>query len=121
MQWSLASNSLPALASRHFSHAQQSQEHDRVGPNASESNAQEHVTGRARALAADPAQRADVVREVVREKLGAMLGVAGEDVEPSKKISELGVDSLMAIEVKVNIQLQNYIYTLYSIIFFIPY
>jgi surfactin synthase thioesterase subunit/acyl carrier protein len=41
-----------------------------------------------------------VVREVVREKLGAMLGVAGEDVEPSKKISELGVDSLMAIEVK---------------------
>jgi hypothetical protein len=101
LQWSIASNSLPALATRQFALAQQAQENAHAGTQAQDSSSQEHVNGRDRALAADPEQRAAVVRDVVREKLGAMLGVAGEDVESSKKISELGVDSLMAIEVKV--------------------
>jgi acyl carrier protein len=34
-------------------------------------------------------------------KACGMLGVSAEDVEPTKKIVELGADSLMSIEVKV--------------------
>jgi acyl carrier protein len=52
-------------------------------------------------LTAKPEERLGVVRGIIKEKLGALLGVTADDIEPTNKIVELGVDSLMAIEVKV--------------------
>jgi Phosphopantetheine attachment site len=61
----------------------------------------EGTNGRTDVLAASPSARFGVVLKFVQERFGSLLGVVAEDVEPSKKIPELGVDSLNAIEIKV--------------------
>lgn len=50
--------------------------------------------------ATEPQERADVVVQAVRGRLGRALGVASEDVEPTKLLSDYGVDSLMAAELR---------------------
>jgi hypothetical protein len=89
--------SIPAVESLQYAHILQEHTEKTV------SAASQRTTVRARAHAVDAEQRVDVVRKVLREKFGAVLGVAEEDVGLAKKLSELGVDSLMAIEVKVEI------------------
>lgn len=108
MKWSTASNSLPSLSSSLFSLSLLAQSDALAQSGSSESGNTssqngKSVSARAAALSASEGEeRVKVVRESIKEKIGSMLGVNGEDVEPSRKISDLGVDSLMAIEVKVN-------------------
>lgn len=105
VKWTTASNSLPSLSTSLFSLSVLA-EADALSQSSSESGNSSQkgnsLSGRAAALAAaEGEERVTVVRECIKEKIGAMLGVNGEDVEASRKIADLGVDSLMAIEVKV--------------------
>ncbi len=50
--------------------------------------------------AASEEERPEVLKDNLKKKLGSMLGVSTEDIEGSHKLSDLGVDSLMAVELK---------------------
>jgi acyl carrier protein len=42
-----------------------------------------------------------------RDKFGELLGVPAEEVKPEKRITDLGIDSLMSTEIKV---IKNHIF-----------
>jgi acyl transferase domain-containing protein/NADP-dependent 3-hydroxy acid dehydrogenase YdfG/acyl carrier protein len=49
---------------------------------------------------ADPAQRSELVSAVLRSKAGLLLGIDGEEIERDRPLLELGLDSLMAVEMR---------------------
>ncbi|KAI0025053.1 hypothetical protein F4780DRAFT_768373 [Xylariomycetidae sp. FL0641] len=51
-------------------------------------------------LAITPSARAEVVVRVLAVRLARALGIASEDVDATKKLSDYGVDSLMAVELR---------------------
>ncbi|MBU3066322.1 SDR family NAD(P)-dependent oxidoreductase [Nocardia sp. NEAU-G5] len=53
---------------------------------------------RAEILALDPEHRGDVVGYLLAEQLAVVLGVDADSLDPAAPISELGLDSLMAVE-----------------------
>jgi acyl transferase domain-containing protein/acyl carrier protein len=53
---------------------------------------------RAEILSLDPEQRGDVVGYLLAEQLAVVLGVDSDSLDPVAPISELGLDSLMAVE-----------------------
>jgi myxalamid-type polyketide synthase MxaB len=54
--------------------------------------------------AAAPAQRADLIRGFVRDRVAATLGMSGGQLDVRQPLKELGLDSLMAIELKNQIE-----------------
>jgi Phosphopantetheine attachment site len=100
--WKKATNTFAGLNTSQYSHLM-AREADLSGEVDFEKNVKTSAgtNGRTEALAASPSARFGVVLKFVQERFGSLLGVVAEDVAPSKKIPELGVDSLMAIEIKV--------------------
>ncbi len=49
---------------------------------------------------ADPAQRSELVSAVLRSKAGMLLGIDSEQIERDRPLLELGLDSLMAVEMR---------------------
>lgn len=90
-----AISTLPTLASGLFSHLMDDDSNNEKASDASQKSDFDVAFA-----SADPIARVELVKAVVRNKLGSLLGVEGEDIEPTRKISEIGVDSLMAVEVK---------------------
>lgn len=45
-------------------------------------------------------ERADVVVEALKNKLGRALGMQDEDIDTDKSLTDYGVDSLMAVELR---------------------
>lgn len=50
--------------------------------------------------ATDKGERSEVVRNAVAVKLARAISISPDDVDPSKPLSEYGVDSLMAVELR---------------------
>jgi Phosphopantetheine attachment site len=100
--WQKATDTFPCLNTSQYSHLL-ARDADASGEVAGNVKTSERVNGRTAALAATPifSMKKSALVFVLFERFGSLLGVAADEVEPSKKIPELGVDSLMAIEIKV--------------------
>jgi hypothetical protein len=73
-----------------------------------QSNVGEAKESVAHSIAAAPAEQQNgLVKKYLQEKLGSMFALVPEDIDATKRIIDFGVDSLMAIEVKV--VLSNYL------------
>jgi len=96
--WKVAANTLPSLNTSLFRSLLVEDGADGEGSGADGSGNTVSVFQHLSAVSAD--QRADVLRQSLRNKLSSMLGVSAEDIEMSNKLTDLGVDSLMAVELK---------------------
>ncbi len=60
----------------------------------------EDVAVRAAVLAAPPAQRKEVLQSLLRDRLARVLGTSQAKIEVDKPLLDMGIDSLMAVELR---------------------
>eukprot|EP01103_Thecamoeba_quadrilineata_P016450 TRINITY_DN5503_c0_g1_i1.p1 TRINITY_DN5503_c0_g1~~TRINITY_DN5503_c0_g1_i1.p1 ORF type:complete len:1988 (-),score=362.33 TRINITY_DN5503_c0_g1_i1:138-5957(-) len=101
--YSVAKRTLPALGLNKFSHLLRVEEDkaSAAGTSSSQgSSSGKSQVGQRLASAQNQEEKKTIVLEALQEKLASMLNVAQEQVEKDHRLSDLGVDSLMAVEMK---------------------
>jgi len=98
MIWTVAGKTLSALNLSKFGFVRRE---DVQSQSQSQANAASgSQVGQKLAAATSPEEKTSVVLEAICEKLASMLNVPQDQVEPDNRMSDLGVDSLMAVEMK---------------------
>jgi acyl transferase domain-containing protein/NADPH:quinone reductase-like Zn-dependent oxidoreductase/surfactin synthase thioesterase subunit/NAD(P)-dependent dehydrogenase (short-subunit alcohol dehydrogenase family)/ubiquinone/menaquinone biosynthesis C-methylase UbiE len=103
MIWNVAAKTLTALTLSKFGFVRREDEErnqQSQGSSATKSNKGGSQLAQKLAAASTLEEKTAVVLEAIREKLASMLNVAQDSVEGDNRMSDLGVDSLMAVEMK---------------------
>eukprot|EP01116_Phalansterium_solitarium_P008400 TRINITY_DN2226_c0_g1_i6.p1 TRINITY_DN2226_c0_g1~~TRINITY_DN2226_c0_g1_i6.p1 ORF type:complete len:1607 (+),score=494.16 TRINITY_DN2226_c0_g1_i6:3705-8525(+) len=98
--WQTASQSVPLFSSPKFASLLRDDAGAGSASASSGADGAANVSIAQQLAAATAEERPEVLRQGLRKRLGGMLGVPAEDVESGKRLSDMGVDSLMAVEVK---------------------
>jgi acyl transferase domain-containing protein/NADPH:quinone reductase-like Zn-dependent oxidoreductase/SAM-dependent methyltransferase/acyl carrier protein len=99
-QWRRALSDMAAVAPR-FSLLAQA-----AGPDDETSTETVGVTGRHALLAAVPAARRDLLIAMLRDKIARVLGTTSSKLDIDKPLTEVGLDSLMAVELRNWIEIE---------------
>jgi len=95
--WKVAANTLPSLTTSRFRSLLLD---DGSGEEGNGGDAGSAVSVFQQLSEVAEKERIDILSQSLRQKLSSMLGISVEDVEMSNKLTDLGVDSLMAVELK---------------------